>query len=282
MRKVRVMISLLCGLLIGLTIGLIVVNVNRSQRKKVNTETTEVLKEIVPEIQTDKTEDIQEATESMTTEPVETQTVLPEEQPEELYSALSRRMVSFDSLKQVGCTQLMMVTSHDSAADIALYTCDEKGLWKDTGVYASGYVGANGVSDTSYEGSKMTPAGVFPVGQAFYIDDKPQTKLDCFQVTDATYWVDDPESDYYNQRVELTEGQKSWNSAEHMIDYYNSYKYGFVINFNMNPVEKGRGSAIFFHIGSGVTLGCVSTSQEKVLEYLKMLDPEKNPYILIQ
>ena len=80
----------------------------------------------------------------------------------------------------------------------------------------------------------------------------------------------------------MTEGQKSWNSAEHMIDYYNSYKYGFVINFNMNPVEKGRGSAIFFHIGSGVTLGCVSTSQEKVLEYLKMLDPEKNPYILIQ
>ena len=162
-----------------------------------------------------------------------------------------------------------------------MYVCGENGLWADAGLTTEGYVGENGVSRESYEGSRMTPAGVFPIEEAFYIEDKPETGLTTFQITENTYWVDDVESELYNQRIELA-GEKTWKSAEHMIEYPDAYRYGFVVGYNMNPVEAGRGSAIFFHIGGQATLGCIATSEEMVLEYLKKLDETMHPFIVIQ
>ena len=74
----------------------------------------------------------------------------------------------------------------------------------------------------------MTPAGVFPIGEAFYIEEKPKTGLSTFQITENTYWVDDEDSELYNQRIEL-DGEKTWQSAERMIEYTDAYKYGFVV-----------------------------------------------------
>lgn len=186
---------------------------------------------------------------------------------------------SFDELKKNECSQLIIVESNYNTAQLSMFKKDENGIWNNIEeLSTSGYVGAAGVSDKSYEGSWQTPKGLFPVGQAFYIHNQPATGLEAFQITSNTYWVDDPESDYYNQRVE-SDGAIDWNSAEHMIDIQN-YEYGFVINFNMSPIEKGKGSAIFFHISSSPTAGCVGTSQEMVLKYLEVLDKSKNPYIL--
>ena len=169
--------------------------------------------------------------------------------------------------------------SNGNTAQLSMFEKDEKGIWNNKEeLSAPGYVGAAGVSSKSYEGSWQTPAGLFPVGQAFYINDKPKTGLEAFQITNNTYWVDDPNSEYYNQRVE-SEGAIDWNSAEHMIDIQN-YKYGFVINFNMSPIVKEKGSAIFFHISSSPTAGCVGTAEDMVLKYLEVLDKNKNPYIL--
>jgi L,D-peptidoglycan transpeptidase YkuD (ErfK/YbiS/YcfS/YnhG family) len=90
--------------------------------------------------------------------------------------------------------------------------------------------------------------------------------------------VDDPDSDFYNKYVVGTEN-KDWNSAERMIEY-NGYRYGFVVDYNVECI-KGAGSAIFFHIGSNPTAGCVATSEEVILKYLSLLDKNKNPYVLI-
>ena len=186
---------------------------------------------------------------------------------------------SFDELQKNKCSQLIIVESNYNTAQLSMFEKDKNGIWNNIEeLETSGYVGAAGVSDKSFEGSWQTPKGFFPVGEAFYIHNKPTTGLESFQITQNTYWVDDPNSDYYNQKVE-SEGAIDWNSAEHMIDIQN-YEYGFVINFNMSPIEKGKGSAIFFHISSSPTAGCVGTSQEMVLEYLKVLDKDKNPYIL--
>ena len=174
-----------------------------------------------------------------------------------------------------------MVDADQEKAAISMYVCGENGLWTDIGLTTEGCVGENGVSRESYEGSRMTPAGVFPIEEAFYIEDKPETGLPTFQITENTYWVDDVESELYNQRIELA-GEKTWKSAEHMIEYPDAYKYGFVVGYNMNPVEAGRGSAIFFHIGDHATLGCVATSEEMVLAYLKKLDETMHPFIVIQ
>ena len=121
---------------------------------------------------------------------------------------------------------------------------------------------------------------MYAVGDAFYQESKPATKLNAFKITSKTYWVDDPNSKYYNKRVEGI-SNKDWSSAEHMSEI-SSYKYGFVIEYNTNPIKKGAGSAIFFHIShNSPTAGCVSVSEDKVLAYLKKLDKSKNPYILI-
>lgn len=192
---------------------------------------------------------------------------------------------SIEDLNNRNCSQLILVKSFgNNTAQIYFFEKNDNGIWSPVdGLSILGYVGELGVSNQSYEGSRETPAGLFKVGEMFYIgDEKPATGLaDYFQVTENTYWVDDPSSKYYNQKVEGTQ-DKDWNSAEYMIGYYSSYKYGFVIDFNRNPIVPNKGSAIFFHIGYEPTAGCVAVSEDMMLEYLARLNSAKNPYILMQ
>lgn len=183
-------------------------------------------------------------------------------------------------INAVDCNQLVIVESSGNSAVVYLYEKDSSGIWTDSGLTVSGWVGSNGVDEKSQEGDYKTPSGLYSIGEAFYIYDQPKTGLSSFQVTDQTYWVDDPNSAYYNQKVEGT-ANMDWNSAEHMISYSVSYKYGFVVNFNMDPIIPGKGSAIFFHCGSGPTAGCVAVPESSVLSYLERLDKNKNPYILM-
>lgn len=201
-------------------------------------------------------------------------------QPADLTSFLSDMNQTYDSLRDLKCSQLVVVRSMSNDAEVLLYETNDEGLWiNNTALATNGYVGSNGVSDESYEGSYETPRGFFSIGDAFYRNSAPNTGLNSFKITEDTYWVDDPDSKFYNMRVEGAENM-DWNSAEHMNSIAN-YEYGFVINFNMNPIIKRKGSAIFFHIGSSPTAGCVAVSEQMVLNYLSVLDSSKNPYIMI-
>ncbi len=200
----------------------------------------------------------------------------------ELLSSLDSAGYSVDDLAQVGCKQLVTVNSSGSDATVSFYQLNADGIWEqDTSLTTEGYVGSRGVSKDSHEGSYETPFGLHGIGDAFYIDNAPETSLNTFQVTEDTYWVDDPGSKFYNKRVEGIK-QKDWNSAEHMIEYYSSYRYGFVIEFNTQNIVPGRGSAFFFHISWEPTAGCVGVSETMMLEYLRKLDSSMSPYILIQ
>ena len=195
-------------------------------------------------------------------------------------SILSKGGTSVDKLKEKNIKQLVVVESSGSSANVSFYENGSNGWQVDSGLNASGYVGSNGTTDSPSEGKAATPKGLYGIGDAFYQNSKPDTKLGSFKITSDTYWIDDPASKYYNQHVEGT-ANKDWNSAEHMSEI-SSYKYGFVIKYNMSPIKKGAGSAIFFHIShNSPTAGCVSVSEDKVLSYLARLDKSKNPYILI-
>lgn len=281
MKNLRLLFCMLMGLLIGTVAGIVLTNVMHSQQKKRQTErTTEAVTEEATAMDAaENTQEIQTQTDAATT-PADA-CVSDDRQPEALTEILGRSLVNYSQLADVSCRQLIVVDADQEKASISMYVCGENGLWTDAGLATEGYVGENGVSRESYEGSRMTPAGVFPIEEAFYIEDKPETGLTTFQITENTYWVDDVESELYNQHIELA-GEKAWKSAEHMIEYPDAYKYGFVVGYNMNPVEAGRGSAIFFHIGDRATLGCVATSEEMVLEYLKKLDETMHPFIVIQ
>lgn len=210
-------------------------------------------------------------------EETETEPVI--QAPDKLVNLLAQNNNIIDNLSEAGCKQLVTVSSSGSSAHIGFYEFNENEWVLDEALSCDGFVGANGVTSDMHEGGYASPKGLYPVGDAFYIYNKPETGLSTFEVTYDTYWVDDPDSKYYNKRVEGTL-DKDWNSAEHMIDYATAYEYGFVIDYNPDAVYNA-GSAIFFHISYSSTAGCVGTDKEMVLQYLAKLDSTKNPYILI-
>lgn len=199
--------------------------------------------------------------------------------PDSLKKIFKYSNINVSLLENHGCEQLITVQSQGSSAIINFYSF-ENDVWViNEELSCSGYVGENGVTENKREGGNTTPKGLYSISDAFYINTEPDTGLDTFEITEDTYWVDDPDSIYYNRHVE---GEKlgDWNSAEHMIDYDTSYEYGFVIDYNTDAVYNA-GSAIFFHVSYSPTAGCVGTDVEHVLMYLSVLQSTRNPYILI-
>jgi len=62
---------------------------------------------------------------------------------------------------------------------------------------------------------------------------------------------------------------------ESMYNYVNkAYSQGLVINYNTQPVRRGFGSAIFFHVSTGgSTAGCISTDYGTVVKAIRATRP---------
>ncbi|WP_019153922.1 SH3 domain-containing protein [Robertmurraya massiliosenegalensis] len=185
------------------------------------------------------------------------------------------------NLKTVGSNnQLILVTTSGygtNSAKIQTFERNSNGDWVKV-LDTSGHIGKNGFAKKKVEGDGKSPRGKYSIGTAFGQKGNPGTKLPFKAITSDDVWVDDPKSSLYNtwQSRKATEGQ--WSSAENMA--ISAYNYGFVINYNTQRVP-GNGSAIFFHISSGATLGCVGTSQSNVVSILKWLNPAKSPTIIM-
>ena len=201
-------------------------------------------------------------------------------QPPLLTEAVSSAGFSFGDFS---FSQLVLVAAEGSKADIYCYDKGNNGLWalNENIGYAGGYIGRNGVSTDKHEGDGCSPSGLFSLGFVFGNKPKPTTAMDYRAITQETYWIDDPDSAYYNQWVEGTDGA-DWTGGEHLSDNTVSYAYAVVIDYNTAPnTVAGKGSAIFMHIGNKPTSGCVAVSEETLLKILRWLAPEKSPSILI-
>ena len=67
---------------------------------------------------------------------------------------------------------------------------------------------------------------------AFGIQADPGSMLPYHQLQDSDYWVDDPDSIYYNQLVNIQETGQAWTSAEHMAAVSPEYNYGLALDYN--------------------------------------------------
>lgn len=229
-----------------------------------------------PPMQTE-TEPPQAETELPAVEPAEAETLSKTEQSPGLPELLEQAGLE---LSQVQAGQLVVVESDGANARIYGFETDDSGQWQMALEAVDGHVGKNGVTEEKTEGDKMTPAGLFTLTCAFGVQPDPDCALPYRPVTEDSYWVDDPDSRFYNQWVEGTEEQ-DWDSAEHLCDYSTPYAYAIVVDYNMEPVVPGAGSAIFLHCGARPTAGCISVPQETVLTLLKWLSPDCRPAILI-
>jgi L,D-peptidoglycan transpeptidase YkuD (ErfK/YbiS/YcfS/YnhG family) len=180
--------------------------------------------------------------------------------------------------------QLIFATNRDSTSSLAtIYTVERNnGVWHLVFPALAGSIGEMGFAaiDNKKEGDGKSPSGVFPLGIAFGYNPSVVTKMPYRQVTEDDFWVDDVNSEDYNKWVKGEPKAASWEKMRRDDD---QYKYGVVIEYNMHPIEKGKGSAIFLHVwkDAGATLGCVSISEEMVLKILGWLDPAKKPLIIM-
>ncbi len=197
-------------------------------------------------------------------------------QRDALTLAMDRAGITADNLGS--CSQILLVESAGSRATIYFYEKNDSGsfICRES-MTSPGWVGKGGVGAAA-EYKPVTPFGLYPVEEAFYTGNKPDTGLSSFRITPDTYWVDDPSSKYYNQRV-VGMADRDWDSAEEM--YISDYRYGFVIGYNTRNIVPGAGSAFFFHVYGQPTDGCVGTNEGAVLSILSKLNASKNPRILI-
>ncbi len=150
------------------------------------------------------------------------------------------------------------------------------------------YIGENGLTNNKKEGDRCTPIGLYKLGFAFGTLENT-FEYPYYKINNNHYWVDDATSQYYNEWVEVTESNKSfnypymntvkeinWNSAEHLSDYPKQYELAFVIEYNINPKEINHGSAIFFHVkNKETTAGCVATTIENLKYIIDWLKQDK-------
>lgn len=130
------------------------------------------------------------------------------------------------------------------------------------GIETSAFIGKNGVTTDKHEGDNCTPIGEFSIGLLLGTHKKIcNSNYNYIQINSNMYWVDDCNSKYYNQLVDITKIQKDWNSSEHLIDFPIQYEYLLEIKSNPNNVPC-KGSAIFLHCSNNTsTHGCVAINR---------------------
>ena len=146
-------------------------------------------------------------------------------------------------------------------------------------------VGAGGTTTSPREGRAATPRGTYRLTEAFGVSPRPKgTRLPYRRVYSQHWWVSDPRSSRYNTwQVGPPNGRWDPGHGERLKSYPVAYAYAIVIDFNRSPVVRGKGSAMFLHVGTGgPTAGCVSVSRERMTGLLGWLDPALRPRVAIQ
>jgi L,D-peptidoglycan transpeptidase YkuD (ErfK/YbiS/YcfS/YnhG family) len=181
-------------------------------------------------------------------------------------------------------TLLRLVRTSDvwsRVADPIPVTVGKKGLGLGLGLHSAKLKGPQ-----KREGDKRAPAGVFRLESAFGAAAMSLPAFPYLETTATDFWVDDPESGYYNQQINSADPgvRKDWKSAEILRRSDGIYDAVIVVAHNRSPIVPGRGSAIFMHAwyGPGVaTIGCTAMEKSQLLSLLRWLNASKNP-VLVQ
>lgn len=173
----------------------------------------------------------------------------------------------------------------DTVATFSAYQ-STNGSWQQVFGPWQAYVGENGFAPPGqkHEGDGRTPSGTYGFG--FFFGDYADPGDFQFQFRPATptdFWDDDPSSPNYNQWIdESTQGVAAAGANPEPMYDEPAYDYGAVIDYNVNPVVPGAGSAIFLHVATGSpTAGCVSLPTSDLLSVLTWMDPSQQPLIVL-
>ena len=142
-------------------------------------------------------------------------------------------------------------------------------------------IGKNGLTSNKKEGDFKTPKGKFGFEFLLFRKDrikKINCKLKKVVIKKNMGWCDDPASKKYNKLIKLP---FSFNH-EKLFKKNNSYDVVLVLDYNMRPIRKNKGSAIFIHIAKRnykKTLGCIALSKTSILKIVNTI--KKNTVVKI-
>jgi len=180
-----------------------------------------------------------------------------------------------------GSDQVITVYAPSAGAVVAELTAWERnadGTWKVFAGPVPADVGADGVVAAN-EFSTRTPAGVFPLSQAFGRQPAPETAMPYFQSDRRDWWDANPLSPTYNTHVR--QDASPGGNSENLYAAGPLYDYAVAIGYNAARIP-GLGSAMFLHVTDGTTTeGCVAIDRDTLTSLLGRLDPAKNPVIEI-
>ena len=135
-------------------------------------------------------------------------------------------------------------------------------------------LGKRGIGNKKKEGDLITPKGQYKIKYVLYRKDrllKIQTKLKTIEIKKKLGWCNDPRSKNYNKIIHLP----SKYSFEKLFKLNNIYDVILVLNYNMSPIKKNKGSAIFIHISKKnykKTEGCVAIKKKHILHLAKKIN----------
>lgn len=142
-------------------------------------------------------------------------------------------------------------------------------------------LGKAGIKKKRKEGDNVTPKGVYKIIKIYYRADRIKnikTLLKVKKIKKNMGWCDDPSSNYYNKEIILP----SRFSHERLYRKDNLYDLIVVLNYNMHPTIKNKGSAIFIHIANKSykkTKGCIALKRENLIKIISQI--KKNTKIKI-
>ena len=151
--------------------------------------------------------------------------------------------------------------AHD---DIAAVSAD--GLLRFRGQVFRCALGRGGVSAHKREGDGATPAGLLALARVLYRADRgarPQAAVRVEPLAPTDGWCDDETHADYNRQVNQPHAAR----CEALWRDDAVYDVIGVLDWNVSPVLRGRGSAIFLHLarpGLAPTEGCVALPEREL------------------
>ncbi len=131
--------------------------------------------------------------------------------------------------------------------------------------------GRGGISTQKHEGDGATPVGLLRLVRVLYRADRlkpPVCAVPVEPISPQDGWCDDASAPAYNKPVRLP------CPASHEALWREDSVYDVIgiLDWNFDPIVKGRGSAIFLHVATqdyAPTAGCVALSLPDVLAALQ-------------
>ncbi len=143
-------------------------------------------------------------------------------------------------------------------------------------------VGKRGIGVKKREGDLITPIGTFKITKLLYRKDRVKNLKTCLKKTIINKkmgWCDDARSKSYNKLIR----SPFKFTFEKLFRKDNMYDILLVLNFNMSPIKKHKGSAIFIHVAKNnykKTKGCIAIKKKDLIFLLRKIDKKTKVKII--